>query len=374
MSKSRIIIALFIVGVVALFAVIYARQAKTTGVLPVVTHKDVSGKSTDENTPSRDDEVSDGSTSQTLLSKELLVVQPQGVNLLQNSTNGGAHPLHRYTDIVFDSTNSHKDIVYKSTYHTKFLTEGEDYSIDYNLTSPTDLKLNVYEPSGDSLAHRPLLIFVYGGGWIFGDRYQQEEAAIDYARRGYVTMTLDYTMMPPDIAIEPPVPDPDYSVYSWLMYNSSNDIYEAYSWALQHSDVYRIDPDRVGLGGWSAGGVLVNTLGHMNVSPEPTGIKGILGISGVLPAGLVNVPPLSGWRVFDADYHPASMFASYDEDTGYGGTANDHAADCEYLTSIGHDCTTVTFAGPGHLLWFDQPPVQDYAIDFFATHVAGYSL
>ena len=65
------------------------------------------------------------------------------------------------------------------------------------------------------------------------------------------------------------------------------------------------------------------------------------------------------------------MFASYEDDTGFAGTPNDHAADCAYLDSIGHRCMTVTYPGEGHELSFSESPNQADAIDFFATYIMG---
>lgn len=281
-------------------------------------------------------------------------------------------PAGRYRQIVFDDVATEKDITYKSTYFTKFVTnENGNLALEDNLDSPTELKLNIYQPVGDPKSKRPLIIFVYGGGWWQGDRYQRESAAIDYAKRGYVTMTMDYTMMPPGPELNP-APDPDAQIYPRIIDKSARNIYEVYSWALARKDLYRIDETRIGLGGWSAGGMISQALVHIGSFPKPVGIRAVLGLSNILPTFLENKEPLGSFRTWTSDFAPVSMFASYDDDTGFAGTANDHAADCNYLDSIGHKCFTITYPGSGHEMDFTEPPNQADAIDFFATYITGY--
>lgn len=278
-------------------------------------------------------------------------------------------PAGRYRNLVFDEVSSEKDITYKSTYHTIFSINGNfNYQLVDNEDSPVDLKLNVYQPVGDTQEKRPLIIFVYGGGWIEGDRYQQEASAMDFARRGYVTMTMDYTMLPPGNELNP-VPDPDGQVYPRIVDKSARNIYEVYTWALARKDLYRIDESRIGIGGWSAGGLISQALIHISSFPTPYGVRAVLGDSNILPAAIASAPPLGGMRTFSSEFQPISMFASYEDDIGFAGTPNDHAADCAYLDSIGHRCITVTYPGQGHDMSFSQPPNQADAIDFFATYI-----
>lgn len=286
------------------------------------------------------------------------------------------YPAGRYRNLVFDEITATKDITYKSTYHTKF-ESGEDGNLSLvdNTEEPKDLKINIYRPSGDTMSKRPLIIFVYGGGWIIGDRYQQESAAIDFAKRGYVTATIDYTMLPPDNS-ENPVLNPDDSpaldVYANLYNQSARDIYIAYQYLASHKDTYKIDTTKVGLAGWSAGGQISSVLTHLEPLPIIPGLKAVLGSSSILSKDLLSFEQFTGYKSFSSSYSPVSMFASYEDDTGYAGTPNDHVADCEYLDSIGHTCLPVSYSGSGHDLYFDESPLQEDAIDFLATYITGY--
>jgi acetyl esterase/lipase len=284
-------------------------------------------------------------------------------------------PNGRYRNLVFseDQIGSTKDITFKTRYDTKLIKNSDtDYDLIDDTNSLVDLKLNMYYPLNDPLGKRPLIIFVYGGGWIEGDRYQREADAIYFARMGYVTMTMEYTMLPPGNEMNP-VPSEDSSVYVKLVYESASDLYSAYRYAIAHKSTYDIDASRIGIGGWSAGGMLSQALTHAASLPKPYGLKATLGLSNILPSALMNLYELNGgFKIFSSNYKPVSMFASYDDDTGFAGTANDHAADCAYLQSIQHRCITVTYPGSGHLLDFSLTPAVDNAVPFFAQYLAGY--
>lgn len=286
------------------------------------------------------------------------------------------HPAGRFRNPVFNAVQSHKDLTFESTFETQIVTDQDGFkSLRFNEQSPKDLKLNIYQPVGDTAEKRPLLIFVYGGGWVLGDRYQQEAAAEYYARLGYVTATIDYTMMPPDNH-ENPVMNPDdqpaIDVYTTIFYESAQDIYAAYQYLEAHQSYYKIDPTRVGLAGWSAGGQISNTLTHFSPMPSIPGLRGVVGSSSILMDHLAFTEPFNGYKTFTSAYRPISLFASYDNDTGFAGQPNDHAADCDRLDKMGHPCITVTFPGYGHDLFFEQAPLKDHTVDFLATHVAGH--
>ncbi len=81
----------------------------------------------------------------------------------------------RYHDFVFDSV---------SVTTVKF-------SDTFNLL------MDVYQPVGDSLCHRPVLVLAHGGSFVQGDR-TDDNAVIalcqNFARRGYVTVSIDYRL------------------------------------------------------------------------------------------------------------------------------------------------------------------------------------
>src|SRR5262249_15670657 len=62
----------------------------------------------------------------------------------------------RYVDPVFDNVEVTNDVPDR---------EAFDY-----LGKPIELHLDIYQPSGDTAARRPVIIWMHGGYFIFGDK------------------------------------------------------------------------------------------------------------------------------------------------------------------------------------------------------------
>ena len=105
-------------------------------------------------------------------------------------------------------------------------------------------KLDLFRPAGEFDDLRPALVFVHGGGWVRGDKRKVLflEQAMDFARRGYVCITVNYRL---DASKLPCIKDVKCAV----------------RWLRAHADDYQIDPNRIGAYGNSAGAHLVSMLG-----------------------------------------------------------------------------------------------------------------
>ena len=108
-----------------------------------------------------------------------------------------------------------------------------------------DLELRVYTPSG--AGPFGALVYFHGGGWVIGtaDTYQVVCRALANAS-GCKVLVPTYRMAPEykyPIAVE--------------------DCYNAFSWIVEHSSELDIDPNRVAIGGDSAGGNLTAAVSLM---------------------------------------------------------------------------------------------------------------
>ena len=101
------------------------------------------------------------------------------------------------------------------------------------------LPARLYLPSG-AAAVGPLLVFLHGGGFIFGD-LDSHDAACRYLAEtsGVRVLAIDYRLAP-----EAPFP----AAY--------DDAVTAFDWAVEHAAELGADPERIGVGGDSAGGNL----------------------------------------------------------------------------------------------------------------------
>ena len=60
------------------------------------------------------------------------------------------------------------------------------------------LYLDVYEPEGDNVNERPLIIFMFGGAFVSGSKNSpvMQELCTRYAKMGYVASAIDYRLTP----------------------------------------------------------------------------------------------------------------------------------------------------------------------------------
>ncbi|GAA4040181.1 alpha/beta hydrolase [Sphingomonas rosea] len=97
------------------------------------------------------------------------------------------------------------------------------------------LKLDVWAPRA-SAAKKPVVIFLYGGGWVAGSRGGYAFAGSGYAGQGFVTVVPDYRLVP---SVRFP---------AFL-----EDGAQAVKWTRENIARYGGDPDRIAIAGHSAG-------------------------------------------------------------------------------------------------------------------------
>jgi acetyl esterase/lipase len=64
--------------------------------------------------------------------------------------------------------------------------------------NPVTLRLDLYQPSGDTEPSRPAFVWIHGGGFTGGDKADPLNTTIAtrFARRGYVTASINYRLRP----------------------------------------------------------------------------------------------------------------------------------------------------------------------------------
>jgi len=139
-------------------------------------------------------------------------------------------------------------------------------NITYGTGGETELKLDLARPTGDGPF--PAIVFIHGGGYYQGSRQAYTEAIREAAKRGYVAATISYRLMQFDAdkketaTAEPIFPAP------------IQDAKAAIRWLRANADKYRVDPDRIGVTGASAGGHLSLLIGLTDADPDFEGDGG----------------------------------------------------------------------------------------------------
>jgi acetyl esterase/lipase len=103
-------------------------------------------------------------------------------------------------------------------------------------------KLDIYVPRQEA-AHRPVLVFFYGGNWDSGDRHDYAFVGRAFAELGYVAVLPDYTH-----THERPYP-------AFMA-----DAGAALAWVREHIADHGGDPARIAVAGHSAGAYIAVTL------------------------------------------------------------------------------------------------------------------
>ena len=117
---------------------------------------------------------------------------------------------------------------------------------------PEQLKCDIYTPQGEGPF--PAILAVHGGAWRQGTKFAMLRHAWKMAQSGYVVVSINYRHAP-----KHPFPA------------QIHDCKHAIRWMRSNAEKYKIDPERIGAFGYSAGGHLVSLLG---TSDKEDGLEG----------------------------------------------------------------------------------------------------
>src|SRR5262245_22566617 len=113
----------------------------------------------------------------------------------------------------------------------------------YGKGGDTELRLDLAMPKNDS-GPFPAVVFLHGKGWRAGNRQEMNHFIEGVARQGYVGVTVTYRLVPS--ARFPAQIEDCKAAVRWLRANAAK---------------YKINPERIGAVGFSAGGHLACLLG-----------------------------------------------------------------------------------------------------------------
>jgi acetyl esterase/lipase len=199
------------------------------------------------------------------------------------------------------------------------------------------LRLDVYEPMGDTQELRPAILWLHGGGLKAGDRKQGYigTVSMEFAKRGYVCISADYrlgTNADSELAI---------------LNNAVTDGISAYNWIVENGAKYGIDTNNIIVGGGSAGGYLAVNIGALDDASrgafDKSRLKAILNLWGS--------PSVNNYigKVDKTDPPMFTIHGTADKTVAYNRS--------EYLASL------LTNAGVYHILYplpgLDHTPVSE---------------
>lgn len=146
-----------------------------------------------------------------------------------------------------DGPLRYRDDVFSQVDVTSGLTYGSAPGLDGETET---LKLDLYEPHGDTLTKRPAIVWVHGGSFKTGTRTSAEivDQAKAFSRMGYVNVSITYRLTNTGC-----VPVGEECLQGITM--AKHDAQAAVRWLRANGATYGIDTARIAIAGSSAGGI-----------------------------------------------------------------------------------------------------------------------
>lgn len=107
----------------------------------------------------------------------ILITAHSSVSFAQYSCDN-----NRFIEEIFSSVDLSSNIVYGSAVNVS----GSNQS----------LEMDIYQPSGDTMSARPLIVFAHGGSFLFGSKTSSDIVTMcnKYSKSGYVTASINYRL------------------------------------------------------------------------------------------------------------------------------------------------------------------------------------
>ncbi len=175
----------------------------------------------------------------------------------------GAAPA-RYRDPVFTSVVKTADIVYGSA---------------VNLSNQTiTLTLDLYTPPAtDTDTSRPAIVWVHGGSFSGGDKTSPElvDESNTFSQEGYVNASINYRLEPAGCSAANPTPTCVSAIQE-----ATQDAQTAVTFLRTNAAAYGIDPNRIAIGGSSAGAIVALQVGYATAETPASAVRAAVSLSG----------------------------------------------------------------------------------------------
>jgi acetyl esterase/lipase len=167
----------------------------------------------------------------------------------------------RYRDPVFSNVTVNSNITYGSA---------------VNLSGQTvTLMADSYEPTGDTVTQRPAIVWVHGGSFCCGDKTSGEivDEANNFAKRGYFNISINYRL-------ESPGCSGTFSNCVDAIKEATADAQTAVEWLRANASTYHVDPERIAIGGSSAGAITALNVAYSTSETPAARVRAAVSLSG----------------------------------------------------------------------------------------------
>ena len=221
----------------------------------------------------------------------------------------------RYRDQIFNAVTVTSDVTYGSA---------------VNLENQTiTLKLDVYRPTGDTVTSRPAIVWVHGGSFCCGNKTSPEivDEATTFSKKGYLNVSIDYRLESPGCA-------GNRSNCIPAIQEAAADAQTAVRFLRTNAATYGVDPDRIAIGGSSAGAITALNVGYSSSEHPGARVRAAVSLSGAQLA----VGTISAGDAPAIDFHcTTDPLVSYDWAVNTINSAKDKGLDA-FLESWDETC------------------------------------
>ena len=282
------------------------------------------------------------------------------------------------------ATGRYASDVFAAFITTSDITYGQNTSWN---GAATTLKLDVYQPTGDTEMNRPLILLVHGGSFIGGTKTDGDVVTMcqKFAKKGYVTASIDYRLgfFPFDSA---------NAVKAVV--RATQDLRAAIRFFYkdkQTTDTYKIDTNHIFIGGSSAGAITALHVAYLDQECEISdylstsvitslggleGTSGNPGYSSKVHAVLNGCGALARYSWLEAGDIPlASVHGTNDATVKYNRGIVNPGTPLMYLDgsrmiheracAVGVENQFYTFPGAPHVPYAGSAAYMDTTINFF---------
>ncbi|MFK7772324.1 MAG: carboxylesterase family protein [Saprospiraceae bacterium] len=125
-----------------------------------------------------------------------------------------------------------------------------------------DLEMDIYEPVGDVHEQRPVILFAFGGSFIFGNKSTMAYYCEQFAKKGYVAATIDYRLGFFGFGEE---------AVTGAVMRAVSDMKGAVRYFRQDAatdNLHKVHPDFILVGGYSAGAITATHVAYLDENDE----------------------------------------------------------------------------------------------------------
>jgi acetyl esterase/lipase len=176
----------------------------------------------------------------------------------------------RYRDPIFNAVTVTSNVTYGSA---------------VNLENQTiTLQLDMYRPTGDAVTSRPAIVWVHGGSFSSGDKTSPElvDEATMFSKERYLNVSINYRL-------ESPGCSGSASNCVPAIQEAAADAQTAVRFLRTNAATYSIDPDRIAIGGSSAGAITALNVGYSSSENSSARVRAAVSLSGAqLAVGTIS--------------------------------------------------------------------------------------